>query len=400
MTAAISVWVLVETETRGAFAGLIAGVVTMAMLMAVTTLGPRVRGAAIAIAVGVPLVMVGLFVIRDTPFAQGLAERNSSVATIVDLSLDAENENLRVSGLRIAGQAFADNPLAGIGPENFEVAFQYYQRAGEISEATLHLDRAHNKPLDLLATSGVVGFAAYSAVWLWLVALAWRHVRRGGTHAILHAGVAGALVTLFIHELFLFDTSATLLVFALFAAWASAAESRKPWSGLPGPPPGFSRYLKLAAVPVVAILVIVGVYGMNIRTFQAAQLFIETGATVEEVADNLDHFSPLATFGRERLLNVMSGRWDGLDPIQRLRLIPALDEQAGQALAAEPDNMDLQFAVARFYRAAAINMPELMERARFHTDRGIELGPNTVAAAKALVEQDLAEAEMPSSSGG
>jgi hypothetical protein len=396
VTALVSLWTLTETGTRGSMAGLLAGMAVIIGLYALFTDRRRVRILAISIGVAVPAAVILLFVGRDTAFVGDLAARNSFVQRVVSTSFNGESFGHRAIGLRIAGQAFAARPIAGWGGENFEVAYQRYRREGEISERTPLLDRAHNKPLDLLATSGLIGFTTYMAMWGWIGFLAFRRVRDDPDERLLHATVSGALVALFIHNLFLFDTATTLLVFSLFTVWAAAGERRRKPDELPGRswvrlPTGASRTLRWAAPVLVGIVVVAGVYGINWRIYRAAQLFHETGSTVEEVAGNLDHFPPLATFGRERLLNVMSDRWEELDPFERPFMIPELEKQAKIALAAEPNNMELHLAVARFYRAASVNEPEFIERARFHTHRASELGPETPSTFLALETQEMLE---------
>ena len=195
-----------------------------------------------------------------------------------------------------------------------------------------------------------------------------------------HPIIAGDLVALFIHNLFLFDTAVTLLMFASFAAWVAAGErvtsvdeprdSGKSWL----PERGRSS-LRLAAPVVVGLIVVIGVSGINIRTYRGAQLVTETGATVQDVTDNLNHFSPLATFARERLLNVMSSRWENMFPFERKEMIDELEHEVKLALDAEPDNMELHFAVARFYRAAATDVPEMLSQARDYTEPGDRTWP-------------------------
>jgi hypothetical protein len=187
----------------------------------------------------------------------------------------------------------------------------------------------------------------------------------------LHSGVAGALAALLIHELFLFDTAVTMLIFVLLIAWAAAGEDlekvrNKPLSGLPGVPSRLHSFVKMTAPVVVAVVLVLVLVGVNWRTYRAAQLVGEPAANVQEVTANLDHFGPLATFGRERLLNVMSSRWPDLSGFEKVENVEDLTRVAERAIAAEPNNMELHFAVARFYRAAASTVPELMERARFH----------------------------------
>jgi hypothetical protein len=81
-------------------------------------------------------------------------------------------------------------------------------------------------------------------------------------------------------------------------------------------------------------------------------------------------------------------------PIERKELIDQLEHEAELALDAEPHNMELHFAVARFYRAAAMDVPEMLSLARDYTERGIELGPNTASATQALEQQIEAEADF------
>ena len=395
-TALLSLWVLFETGTRGSMAGLIAGLTGAAGIYALYSDRGRLR---IAIAVAgaiVPVAVILLFAGRDTSFVQNLASRNEIVDRVVSTSLTEGSLELRTTGLRIAGQAFVARPLTGWGGENFEVPFQRYQEEGEVALDGKILDRAHNKPLDLLATTGIIGLATYIAVWGWLGYLGWRRVRNEPGERAFNTLLAGAIIALFIHNLFLFDTAITFLSMGMLAVWASLRSGGVATDNLTMPdlrwvPTRIGNSLRLAAPVLVAVVITAGVYGINYRSYRSAQLITETGSSVEEVIGNLDYFSPLATFGRERLLNVMSSRWDTLAPSERSRLIPILVEQAGQALAAEPDNMELHFAVARFYRAAANGSDELLERARFYTDRGVELGPNTASGVRAIGQQEAAE---------
>lgn len=392
----VSLWALAETGTRGSAAGLLAGLVLALALLVYFSSKPGIRVAAGLIGIAVPITLIGIFMVRDTAAIQDLAESSPIVDRALSISLEGGSEDLRVTGLRIAGEAVAARPLTGWGGENFEVPFQSYQLEGEVPQFAPILDRAHNKPLDLLATTGLIGFISYMAMWTWLGVLAWRRVRDEPEIRPLNSFVSGTILALFIHNLFLFDTAVTLLMFGLFAAWASSGELSSTSSD-PGRlqkvrfPRSAQMALRSTATMVVVTVVVLGVYGLNFRMYRAAQLVTETAPTVQMVSDNLSHFSPMSTFARERLLNVMSGRWNEMDVNDRIQLIRQLEEEAATALSAEPENMELHFAVARFYRVVALDLPVLMDKAREHTDRGVALGPHTSSSARAAEEQLLAE---------
>ena len=236
--AAISIWVLSETGTKGSTLSLMVGLVVGVGLYAVFSGRKRVRFVALVAGVAMPIAVIVLLLARDTSIVQDIASRNKLVDRVVSISLSDGSISLRTTGLRISGQAFVAKPITGWGRENFEVPFQRYQREGEIARGNPILDRAHNKPLDLLATTGILGFSTYLALWAWLGILAWRRVRNEPSDRVFHATIAGPLVALFLHNLFLFDIAVTLLMFGLFAAWAAATGTTRsvygPCIGRPG----------------------------------------------------------------------------------------------------------------------------------------------------------------------
>ena len=398
-TFVVSAWVLSETGTKGSALGLLVGLLVAAGLYSVFSGRRRVRIVALVVTAAVPLAVIVLFLARDTVAVQEIASRNNIVDRVVSASLEDGSLRLRTVGLRISGQAFMADPVTGWGGENFEVPFQRYQREGEIPANTSHLDRAHNKPLNLLATTGLLGFLTYLALWACIGVLSWRRVKSDPANRVLHAGVAGTLVALLIHEMFLFDTAVTMLLFVVMIAWAAGGENREPlrmvWSGGSlALPARFLPTLRIAAPVVIAVVLTVVISGVNWRTYRAAQLITVTEPDVQKVVANLDHFGPLGTFGRERLLTVMANRWSVMDEAEQIEAIGYLERTVEQALRAEPDNMEIHFAAARFYRAATSNFPELIERARFHTDIGAELGRHTASTAEALDLQQRAEDVM------
>jgi O-antigen ligase len=178
----------------------------------------RVRLVLIVIGVAVPITMVVMFVGRDTAVVQELAARNTMVNRIVSTPLDGTGLQSRAAGIRITGQAFVNRPLTGWGGEKYEVPYQLYQREGELSGIVFILDRAHNKPMDLLTTSGLIGFTTYMMVWGWLGFLTLRRIPRDPKDRHFNALIAGASVALLINNLFLFDNSITMLVLALLSA--------------------------------------------------------------------------------------------------------------------------------------------------------------------------------------
>ena len=127
----------------------------------------------------------------------------------------------RLMAWQIALKGWREKPWLGWGPGNYDVVFnKYYNpRFLRYSFAETVWDKPHNWPLEILVTSGLVGLASY--LWLYfnlLRILLSPFGRHGFTKQILAAGLVGY----FVQNLFLFETSNSLLLFFLIAALASS----------------------------------------------------------------------------------------------------------------------------------------------------------------------------------
>jgi hypothetical protein len=85
---------------------------------------------------------------------------------------------------------FADNPLLGVGPDAFSVSLGGYKTESFVGAYgdSVRQAHAHNDFLQVLSSSGLIGFGAY----LWLLVAAWRRLRRALEDDALRASSAAA----------------------------------------------------------------------------------------------------------------------------------------------------------------------------------------------------------------
>ncbi len=131
----------------------------------------------------------------------------------------------RLMAWQIAWRGFLDNPILGVGPGNYEVIFNKYYNPEFLRYTYLETlwDKPHNLILEILATSGFLGAAAYLSIWL---AAAWSilnkqkefNLRQFLPQIILITGLA----VYFIQNLFLFETFNSVLIFFIILAFISA----------------------------------------------------------------------------------------------------------------------------------------------------------------------------------
>lgn len=217
--AAVEVFTLIITGTRGSIAGFAAGaIIALFYVIFQKNLERKTRFLAVGVFVVCFLVVLSLFFSRHSSFIKN----NIYLNTIFNTTLQDNNFNSRLLNWKYSLLGFAEKPVFGSGPENY--AYQY----GKFIEPKLYryiggsviwFDKPHNAFLEFLATTGISGFIGYLALWfLFLRAVLKKKDYGKGVKAVL-LGMAAAY---FVEISFLFDTLAPLFIFVVLWAWLGA----------------------------------------------------------------------------------------------------------------------------------------------------------------------------------
>jgi len=167
VAAGFFVLTLIFTQIRGAYAGFVAGVFLFSLL---SVLFLRKENKKLAICCGIVLLLglistALLFAAKETDFVKS-RELLSRVTEVTDVWGSASVRE-RLLNWNIALKAFKERPVFGYGPENFgSAANKYYDY--RIGRGEPWFDRAHNNPIEILATGGIVLFSFYL---FWLAAV-------------------------------------------------------------------------------------------------------------------------------------------------------------------------------------------------------------------------------------
>ena len=131
---------------------------------------------------------------------------------------------------------FAERPVLGWGPANYMAPFGRYVGASGADLPTN--DHAHNVLIEVAATKGLAGFAAYLAIWGLTFAVVLRAARGAEPREQAFALFAGAaLLGQFVQSQALFGTASSALQYTLLMAVAVGLEvSTRPPDGGPRMP--------------------------------------------------------------------------------------------------------------------------------------------------------------------
>lgn len=193
---------LIFTQTRGAYAGLAAGIVLFCLL---SVLFLRKQNKKLAISCGIFLLvafvsLTALFLARETEFVKSkpLLTRVTEITRIWEVGAVRE----RILTWQIALKAFKEKPIFGWGPENFGSAFnKYYDYRIGLTEPWF--DRTHSQPLEILAVGGIIVFSFYL---FWLFSALYLIFKIYKARKVLSFILFSIFAAYFIQGLFLFDT--------------------------------------------------------------------------------------------------------------------------------------------------------------------------------------------------
>lgn len=126
----------------------------------------------------------------------------------------------------IAWEAIKERPILGWGVGNFQYAFlKYYDPCfgNEFCGKNTLFDSSHNKILDVLVESGVLGLLAYLSIFFVTVNSVWHAYKRHGVDRKIFVLFASILAAYFVQNLTFFDTAISLLFFVVMIAFSRAA---------------------------------------------------------------------------------------------------------------------------------------------------------------------------------
>jgi len=171
LVAALPTAYLSYTGTRSAWAGLAIGVVVLGPLLALkrVRLGVPWRATLPALAAVAAFVaamhLVPAMVTRD--FGQSRYSPVARLGTLLEPELQETGARFRVAVTANTLVMFRDHPILGVGKGNLEMLYPLYARAAIVDPIygpRSRIDEAHNDYAQLLAETGILGFAAFAWV--------------------------------------------------------------------------------------------------------------------------------------------------------------------------------------------------------------------------------------------
>jgi O-antigen ligase len=213
---------LFATLTRGSMVGYLISIILIALSIILLSKDKIIlpfKKISIVFLIGIIAVSVFTFAGKNTDFVKN----NKILSRFSSISLTDPTAKSRIFSAGVAWESFLQKPLFGWGQENYEAAYttNFNPEVLKHLPEDFYFDRAHNKPMEVLATNGIFGFLSYLSIF----AIAFyflNKLRKKQEWFLPSLALGGCLVGYFIQNIFIFDFHESYLVFYLVLAFISS----------------------------------------------------------------------------------------------------------------------------------------------------------------------------------
>ena len=385
---------VVYAENRSTVVGLVLGAIVGGLTFAMLGTSSRKKWIAPAIAVALAAVVGGFSIgVRAFP-ASAVSQHVPTVLLRIAQTNPAGSDESRTMQWRAAIDGFKDRPLLGYGMENHNLVWSAHFDPGIYKIDTDIYDRTHNQFLETLATTGLIGSAAFLAIWVAIGVTLGRAYRAGRLSAASLAVLSGLQVGYMVYLFFWFvDLNATMLWILIAALIASRGTVGSVVLETSGNAPE-----RVPARPALAlaslVLLAAGIYAEGYAPLRANKALARIDSSNGSLEQTLPQFDALSSFaGQTSHVPVVMGQFIGSlgsrleemrDNRGQRRLIDRAFDESFAAFAREihRDTLNdrlythegtLLVEAARFYRSPLYRQEAIDA---FH--KAIELSPHRI----------------------
>lgn len=211
---------IVLTGSRGAFLAL--GITSFILLVSLV-LNPC-HELTYWLKIDIQKISLFILIVSLLTFGSIFAFKNSPILknNYIIRRLTAFNTNdgaslSRIIVAKIGINCFLEKPFLGYGFDNFEICYQrnFDQTIAQVLPKETRFDKTHNMPIEILATTGIIGFIVYMGMYFY----SYKHIRdlmlEDKINFYAGLSIILSIVTYFIQNLFVFDVFEGLLALCL-----------------------------------------------------------------------------------------------------------------------------------------------------------------------------------------
>jgi len=297
----LGVPILMQTAVRGAVIAFWGSLFLLALFLVFKSDNPKLKKFLLA---GIVIFLISVATIGLSK-NKDWVKNNSILNRISDISISTDTIQTRLWSWESGLNGWKERPILGWGPENFMYLHMKHFNAKHFTGmgAETIWDRAHNMPLEILSTMGIVGLISYFSIFFFIFYFLFKKLKEKKISRNVFGVLSAMVIAYFVQNLFIFDTTANYLMFFLVLAYINFLSSHDANSfattlakederTIPKDPP-----IVLTAFLIIFALVLI--FQLNIKPAKAN--FASTRGIIAgragDVSGSLDYYRKALNYG-------------------------------------------------------------------------------------------------------
>lgn len=368
------IYILINTETRGAFLGLL----VFAILFALGYLWAQ-RKNRNKMYYGVLILLISIFIFITLLFVQKQANWVKNVSLfnkIANISLNDTTTQSRLTIWRNSLEGVKEKPIFGWGEENFIYVFNKYFPVEIFHDigSEVWFDRPHNILVQHLVQGGLLGLLLYLSIFFYLIYLLYKKYLQDKNEWFFSFFWAAFLVSFLLHDLFIFDSVNTNIILYLILAFLWQENSN---ISLDKFFDIFKKYKYFFALSISTIFLILSFYFFYLAPL-ASNLSLIKFLSYSYGARNVQDLSTALDFWDKSFEQSFLGKKEKGENLQKVSLNllqnPNIDSEIKQKFFNKtesvlefliheyPDDIRMTLFLVNFYESMQVYRPEFIER--------------------------------------
>ncbi len=209
--------VMFMTSTRGAALGFFISIVLFFIFSLIFKFYKEKKARLLVIFSGL-IILFSLFILLFNN--SSIITENSVLKRFHNVSFTDNTIQTRLISWKAGTQAFHNNLIFGVGPENYNVAFnQYFTPDFYLyTGSEVWFDRAHNTLVDMMAMLGIFGILGYLSLFAFILYIIYQFYKKQG-FAMNMVILSLLFIAYFVQNIFVFDSMNTFIIFFMLLAF-------------------------------------------------------------------------------------------------------------------------------------------------------------------------------------
>jgi len=209
LTFLFELYIIFQTETRGALLGFFGGLLLIAFLSVLFSKNKKTKIYFTGLFLLLIIFAGSVWIFQDYSWIKN----NNALRRLTEISFSDVTTQTRLLGWQAAGKGWQDRFLFGYGYENYNVAYNKYFPVAIFLDigSRVWFDRAHNIILDQAVPGGIFGLLSYLSIFgfaVWALFYLLRKKKETGFIILI-----AFLAAYFAQNFFVFDTLGTYILF-------------------------------------------------------------------------------------------------------------------------------------------------------------------------------------------